>query len=169
MQRREAILLVLAICASGAAQDVAPSAATAPLLVIAKLPPPVYPAIARAAAISGDVNLTVTLRGDGTIDAVHAVSGPPMLRDHAEELAKQTQFECRNCTAEPTPFPLTIRYAMDVPAACDHDPSYPRVAQSNGVIILTDQAWMLCDPAIDRTRAHSWKCIYLWKCGWRGE
>jgi Gram-negative bacterial TonB protein C-terminal len=163
------ILLLFAVGAIGVAQDVTPSAAPAPLLVISKLPPPVYPAIARAARVTGDVNLTVMLRRDGTIDAVHAISGPPMLRDHAEELARQTQFECGNCSAEPTSLPLTVRYAM-APAASDHDPSYPRVAQLNGVIIIvTDQPVMISDPAIDRTRVRSWKCFYLWRCGWREE
>lgn len=170
MQPWATILIFLAIGASGTAQDVAPSAASAPLLVIAKLPPPVYPAIARAARVTGDVSLTLTLRRDGTIDAVHAISGPPMLRDYAEELARQTLFECRNCLAEPTSHPLTVRYAMDTAVASYHDPSYPRVAQLNGVIIIvTDQPVMISDPAIDRTRVRSWKCLYLWRCGWREE
>ncbi len=164
------VLLFLAIGAAATAQDASPPAAPAPFLVIAKLPPPVYPAIARAAQVAGDVKLTITLQADGTINSVHAISGPPMLRDHAEELARQAQFECKGCKAEPTSFPLTIRYAMALPAACNHDPSYPRLAQSNGVIVVTDQAGMFCDPAADnRTRVRSFKCLYLWRCGWRDD
>jgi hypothetical protein len=164
------VLLFLALGACATAQDVPQPAAPAPALVIAKLPPPVYPAMARAARVAGDVNLTISLQADGTINSVHAISGPPMLRDHAEELARQTNFECRNCKTEPTSFPPTIRYSMDAAAASYHDPSYPRVAQLNGVIIIvTDQPVMLSDPAIDSTRVRSFKCLYLWRCGWRAD
>lgn len=164
------VLLFLALGAAATAQDTPPPAPSAPALVITKLPPPVYPAIARAARVAGDVNLTISLQADGTINSAHAISGPPVLRDHAEELARQTQFECGGCKVEPTSFPLTIRYSMDAAAASYHDPSYPRVAQLNGaIVIVTDQPVMLSDPAIDRTRVRSFKCFYLWRCGWRDD
>lgn len=169
MHRGATILLLLAVGASCAAQNALTPAVPAPHLVIAKLPPPVYPAIARAARVAGDVNLSVTLRRDGTIDAVRADSGPAMLRDHAEEIVRQTRFECANCKTGSATFPLTVRFDMKAAQGCDPDPSYPRVSQSSGAIVLTDQAAMLCDPAFSgtKTRLRSARCLYLWRCSSR--
>src|SRR5580698_9034843 len=64
---------------------------------ISKLPPAIYPPIALAAHVSGDVVLKIALRPDDVIDSVEVVSGPPMLRQTAIESIKQAEFECAKC------------------------------------------------------------------------
>ena len=45
-----------------------------------KFVPPVYPAIAKAAHVQGDVVVSVELAPNGTVKSTKLVSGPPMLR-----------------------------------------------------------------------------------------
>ena len=57
-----------------------------------KLPPPQYPAAARAVKASGAVNVQVTIDEQGNIISASAVSGDPLLRQAAVEAARQAQF-----------------------------------------------------------------------------
>jgi hypothetical protein len=91
-----------------------------------------------------------------------------MLRQAAIDGVEQTQFECKDCTADLTPFSITYRFEMvDGPPCAPRDATYPRIAQSQNIITIQDQPDDLCDPAADRVRTRSAKCLYLWKCGWR--
>ena len=57
-----------------------------------KLPRPEYPAAARAVKASGAVNVQVTIDEQGNIISASAVSGHPLLRQAAEQAARQAQF-----------------------------------------------------------------------------
>lgn len=57
-----------------------------------KLSPPQYPAAARAVKASGAVNVQVTIDEQGNIISASAVSGHPLLRQAAEQAARQAQF-----------------------------------------------------------------------------
>ncbi len=133
---------------------------------ISKLPPTIYPPIALAAHVSGDVTLMIALRGDGTLDSVEVVSGPPMLRQAAVDSAKQTQFKCVTCDGAITTFQLIYRFDLGPSITCDPpDSSYPRVTQSANIVMIAAQPFGTCDPMA--TRVRSARCFFLWKCGWR--
>jgi hypothetical protein len=158
------------------AQNLAPAGASKIELVVRKLPPAYFPPIALAAHVFGDVELTVAIRTDGTIDSVEVVSGPPMLRQAAIDSAKQTQFVCADCKQSTTSFRVLYRYQLGPTIYCTDTTSntgfvqggtYPRISASMNTITITGQPIGTCDWAIDRSRIRSVRCFFLWKCGWR--
>jgi TonB family protein len=135
---------------------------------ISKLPPAIYPPIALAAHVSGDVVLKIALRPDGVIDSAEVVSGPPMLRQAAIESIKQAQFECAKCEGVNTEFQLIYKFDLGPSITCGPpDNSYPSVTYSVNIITITAQPFGTCDPeaTIERIRVRSAKCLFLWKCG----
>jgi hypothetical protein len=149
------------------AQSLQPEDALQVGLVIAKLPPPSYPPMALAAHVWGNVELKLSLRRDGTVDSVEAVSGPPMLRQPALVSAKQTQFECGHCNEPLTTFRIVYKFELGETRYCsERDSSYPRVIQSPDTITITDQPVGTCDPAAttEEIRVRSARCMFLWKC-----
>jgi TonB family protein len=54
---------------------------------------PVYPAIAQAAQVQGDVVFKVELGPDGLVRSETAVSGPPMLRQATADAVKQWRYQ----------------------------------------------------------------------------
>lgn len=54
---------------------------------------PVYPAIAQAAQVQGDVVFKVELSPDGLVRSVKVVTGPPMLRQTTAEALKQWRYQ----------------------------------------------------------------------------
>ena len=56
-------------------------------------PNPVYPAIAKTARIQGQVVLQATISKQGTIENLHAVSGPPMLWQSAIDAVRQWRYK----------------------------------------------------------------------------
>jgi TonB-like protein len=54
---------------------------------------PVYPPIAKAAHVSGEVQLNVQIGRDGHVIGVKPISGPPMLIGAAEDCVKQWVYE----------------------------------------------------------------------------
>lgn len=163
----------LAISLSYAAFGQGPASESTPKIgfSVTKLPPPSYPPTALAAHVFGDVVLRIALRGDGTIDSVEVISGPPMLRQPAIESAKQTQFRCGACIEPITSFRLTYKFELGPTLYCElaRDSSYPRVTQSKDTVAIADQPFGTCDPegTIDKVRVRSAKCLFRWKCGWR--
>jgi TonB family protein len=149
--------------------------------VLKKLSPPVYPQMARIAGISGDVVLSASVRPDGTIDAIASVSGHPVLVQAALDSAKQSEFECQDCSGSTGSLSLTYSFvpSMEKPDPCccsqgtNYKPPATQVLESEGHI--TVRAAPLCICPDDCTRAwaearskfHSGKCLYLWKCGRR--
>jgi TonB family protein len=54
---------------------------------------PEYPAIAKAARASGTVKVEIEIDGAGKVISARAVSGHPLLRDSAEQAARQWRFK----------------------------------------------------------------------------
>jgi TonB family protein len=54
---------------------------------------PVYPAIAQAAQVQGDVVFKVELAPDGLVRSIKVVSGPPMLRQATADALKQWRYQ----------------------------------------------------------------------------
>jgi len=62
---------------------------------------PVYPAIARAARVQGEVVLEAVISASGRIESLHAVSGPPMLRDAALTAVQAARYRPYLLNGEP--------------------------------------------------------------------
>jgi TonB family protein len=148
------------------------------IAIVNRLPTPSYPPMALAAHVEGDVELSLSLRSDGTIQSTAVIGGPPMLRQAALELAQQTGFECQACGAS-TPIRVIIRFVLGEMRPCSdeeghlaaplaNDP-YLQATLSGNTITMMDRPHGTCDPAstISRNPARSAKCLFLWKCGWR--
>jgi len=144
-----------------------------PQISVSDLPPAEYPPMARAARVSGDVRLRMSLHPDGSIASVEFIDGPPMLRQSALALAERTRFDCTACRKPLTSFTVTFQFEFTT-ATCADDPREPNsvsISSSGELIRITAKPYMLCDPAatITRVRARSLKCLYLWPCGWRNQ
>jgi len=55
-------------------------------------PMPAYPQMARAYAVSGTVNVLITVDESGRVMSAEAVSGHPLLQEAAVEAARQARF-----------------------------------------------------------------------------
>ena len=55
-------------------------------------PPPEYPADAAAARVHGQVTVHAVVDPDGKVIYARAVSGPPLLRDAAEEAVQRWRY-----------------------------------------------------------------------------
>jgi len=154
-----------------------PPVATDPGPVIAELPQPFYPPIARAAHVSGEVVVALTFHPDGSVETATVVSGPQMLRQVALESAQKSKFACMACESYPASLQLTYKFELGEAIYCseaaepqsDGKPErpYPQVTRAGNVISIYTRPFGTCDPAADRTRSRSIRCLYLWKCGWR--
>jgi TonB family protein len=144
-------------------------------VVLTKLVQPIYPPVARAARITGDVELVLTVRPDGAIDSVVVASGHPLLKESAVTSARQSQFECRGCTELFNKYRLV--YTFNIEGECECEPretpsikkepqqTYPQFPDAQHRVTVVAQVLCICDPAATRIRVRSVKCLYLWRCG----
>ncbi len=106
-------------------------------LWVESLAEPVYPSLARSARIIGDVELRVKVRRDGSVISAEIVSGPAMLQESARASALKSRFRCwPECIDETTTGVVTYTFGTREGSCC-----------------------------CNSVRLHSWKCLYLWKCG----
>lgn len=131
-------------------------------VVLSKLSQPTYPQMARIAHITGDVQLKLGIRKDGSIESAVAVSGHPLLKEAALESAQQSLFECRGCGDEVTYYSLIYSFQYAIGPLSD-----VQVVQSlNHVTILAPGVRITLDNRA-YIRVRSMKCLYLWRCGRR--
>jgi hypothetical protein len=127
--------------------------------------------VARLANISGDVELKLGLRKDGTIESLVVVSGHPMLVEAALSSARRSRFECRGCEDEVTSYVLTysFRFLATNGWPCPENAAPIVTHSENRITVTTEPALIHPDFAYVKTR--SAKCLYLWACGrqWGGE
>ena len=71
--------------------------------------PPVYPALASKARVSGVVILEATLTAQGTVEQIRVVSGHPLLIEAAIDAVKQWQYEPTLLNGAPVPVILTAK------------------------------------------------------------
>jgi TonB family protein len=137
-----------------------------------ELPHPVYPPIAQAARVQGNVEVSVTVRPDGSVAAA-AVTGAniPLLGPAAVDAAKNARFECRGCEGAPTPA-YSIVYAFNMNGTPDHSGEVQQpallVESSTRSRVTTVGETPLITCGYRRqvaVRARSIKCAWLWKCG----
>ncbi|HVF50915.1 MAG TPA: energy transducer TonB [Pyrinomonadaceae bacterium] len=75
-----------------------------------KLPPPVYPAMARQSRTSGLVTVEVVIDATGKVISVKAVSGPSLLHQAAEQAARQARFSPTLLSGQPVKVSGVINY-----------------------------------------------------------
>ena len=134
---------------------------------IVNLKPPIYPPIARAAHVAGEVDLEISILENGAAGDVRVKSGPQMLREAAVESAKSSLFQAVGLRNDSHSYVLVYKFALE-PASCGEgrEMSYPHVSYDSTTVTISDKAVELCDPAAD-IRVRSAKCLFLWKCGLR--
>ena len=74
------------------------------------LPMPSYPPIARAAHASGTVIVQVLIDEDGKVTEAHAISGHPLLRESAENAARNARFAPTQLSGQPVKVTGVITY-----------------------------------------------------------
>lgn len=93
---------------------------------------PVYPPIAAAARIEGDVEIAVLIDANGSIASERVLSGPAMLQQAALDAVKKWQFA--PFTASGTAIPVTT--TLTVPFHLEHHGPQPTAEQEQAA-----QAW----------------------------
>jgi TonB family protein len=146
-------------------------------VTLAKLFPPAYPPLARATRIEGEVELTLNLRKDGTVQNAAVVKGHPLLVQAALDSARKSEFACDNCSEDLTSYKFIYTFSLWPASSCGEvspqqqtsppHPSHPYVTQSSNHVMVYDYVLTSCDVGPDRHRVRSWKCLYLWKCSLR--
>jgi periplasmic protein TonB len=69
---------------------------------------PVYPAIAKTARVEGTVVVEAIISKGGTIESLHAVSGPDLLRQAAIDAIRVARYQPFKLNGEPTEVQTTI-------------------------------------------------------------
>jgi len=146
-----------------------------PQVALTKLLPPVYPQIALQASVTGDVDLRLSIRQDGSVESAVVVSGPALLQRAALNSAEQSQFECQNCSGSATPFRLVYSFQLvaqpvrcDAPEDCNRSVQNlpaPEVSQLKNRVTVVNHVSRTCICDVVEMRRRSLKCLYLWRCG----
>jgi hypothetical protein len=169
------VALALLTATSPFAQNVAPDQPH-PTLVAVKRVDPTYPQLAKTAHITGDVELTLRVRKDGKVDSVDDVTGPPLLQRAAEDSARQTQWECRDCREDVTSFRGVYQFRVAVDPKCrptqpadakSETPSQPAPRTEAADFAVNVTASTPCIEIRDgfpATKVRSAKCLWLWRC-----
>jgi hypothetical protein len=129
------ILLLSLVAVLGAAAQEPPEI----LPKVVRHAEPVYPPIARAAHIVGDVRVKITTDGESVRDA-QAETGPPMLRKTAEDNARTWKFVAHT----PGTFHVNFRYKLssdDVEVAFLESPSIVEIRAPAPAMII-DNGWI---------------------------
>lgn len=173
---RIALWSFASVTACAFAQQNLPKASysTAPkdTVVLVSLFKPVYPPLARQTNITGKVSVTVTVHKDGTTEVV-VESGHPLLQQAALDSAKQSHFECRDCS-KPLSYLMEYTFektsrgnccsAFSSPTEVEQElPTINAQGQPLTHITISTEQICFCDPAAT-TRVRSLRCLYLWKC-----
>jgi protein TonB len=69
---------------------------------------PAYPPIAKAAGVSGTVVVEAIISKTGTIESLHVVSGPEMLRTAALDAIRAARYQPFRLNGEPIEIQTTI-------------------------------------------------------------
>jgi TonB family protein len=83
---------------------------------------PVYPPIARAAHVSGEVVVRFYIEDDGSPSSIQVVSGPPMLRGSATDAIKRWRFHVPLPINAERDFEARFQFKFDDPDSADDPP-----------------------------------------------
>jgi TonB family protein len=143
-------------------------------VVLTELARPSYPPLARQAQISGDVDLMLRVRQDGSIESAVVTSGHPLLAQTALDSAQHSRFECRKCSETVPSLQLVYTFQLVGPNSCctptkdgpkESQPGeqIPRVSQSLNHVTVIDKTSCIYGGPFRKVRSP--KCLYLWRCG----
>jgi TonB family protein len=170
--RQCAIFWLAALPRVAVAQSPPQPATSKSEVVFASLADPKYPPLARQARITGEVQIKLEIRKDGSVASATLASGHPMLADAALNSAKQSRFECRDCQDDQTQY--IVVYSFEIAASpgwpCPENGGARRVVQAGNRVTVTGDPAMI-DPYFSNISVRSAKCLYLWRCGsyWGGD
>lgn len=160
-------LIVVLLLSAAAFAQAAPIETPKNKVSVVSLANPVYPPIARTAHVMGDVEVKLGIRKDGSVESAVAVSGHKMLIENAVNSARQSKFQCNECSDDVTYY--TMIYSFGVATALDPDwpcpkDNSPRVTQSGNHVSIEMQPRVVSGEWVN-IKVRSSKCLYLWKCG----
>ena len=176
MRNVRALVLVLIITAAAHGQTSTPDAElpngfSSVGVVLIGFSQPTYPPLARQARITGDVEVQLQVHRDGSVKSVQVVKGHPLLAPSAAESARRSQFECRECAAEVSPYSLTYSFQLTqrLISSCQDRP--PALVLRLDRYVIVDAGAELVHIYFSDVATRSAKCLYLWRCGreWGGE
>lgn len=171
-------LLVLVAAAVLAPSLLGQSAAPEANVVLTKLGSIAYPQIARAAHITGDVEVEVGIKRDGSQEFARVVSGPPLLTRATLQSAQQSQFECRSCDKAVTTYRLLYTFRLIdgeigncppgsvAPSPYPSGQTFPVITRAENHVTVVDRASPCYADVIRAKKIRAWKCLYLWRCGY---
>lgn len=110
------LLPIILFSVSVLAQGAQTTSSAGPSLHIVKQTSPVYPPIAKAAHVSGEVKLQIEVGVDGHVTVAKVVSGPPMLISAAEECVKQWAYEPPMAAGKPVSTTTSVTIKFELPA-----------------------------------------------------
>lgn len=131
---------------------------------LVSLATPEYPPLARTAHIMGEVEVTIKVGKDGSIESAEA-TGHPLLKPAVLASVQKSTFACIGCSEGGT---LVLTYSFEMKDDGDCSSVVPRpaeVTQLQNRVTIVGFPSCCCDPAV--TNVRSWKCLYLWRCGFR--
>jgi TonB family protein len=140
---------------------------------LTKLVTPIYPRLALQARITGDVDVTVAIRRDGSVESARLVDGHPMLTEAALNSARRSKFEGRGCTEAVKSYALKYKFRITsrgYPRDCDSfndQPPAPELDLARREVAVSGWAQQICDPSGSILKVRSAKCLYLWRCSTR--
>jgi protein TonB len=70
--------------------------------------PPVYPALAKAQHVSGEVRIDALIDAAGRVTAMKVVSGPPLLHQAAIDSLRQWRYQAATLDGKPVAMHLTV-------------------------------------------------------------
>jgi hypothetical protein len=117
------------------------------LISVTEAAPPVYPPIARAAHVMGNVIFLVSFKTTGDIDKINVVSGPPMLVPVATDYVRgfhANEYDGQRACQIELQYELTEGKCDD--SGLDTKKISTKKTDVQHIIIET-QATMICDPA----------------------
>lgn len=170
------LVLAAAMAAPGAIrhashQSASVSQSAQAVVVPVRVPRPVYPPIAVSARISGEVEVKVAVRPDGSVESAAIVRSVSLLSQAALQAAQKSQFECRDCS-ESTPYSLVFAFRLGETTTPPEDAQQRDIvsvtpSQSRITIVAAAQIAIFEFSAV---AVRSPKCLWLWTCGshWGG-
>jgi TonB family protein len=144
----------------------APADSRSPQVVPVSLPHAVYPPIAQMARVQGEVEVTVSVGADGSVESAQVTGKDiPLLAPAAIDAAKKSTFECRGCTGEPASYSIVYAFGLEMQA---RSPEPVQESASRSRVTIVEET-PLCDHCGGGRRmpvtVRSAKCLWLWKCG----
>jgi TonB family protein len=140
-------------------------------VILTELFAPAYPPIARQTRISGDVQVELKIRQDGSVESLEVVSGHPLLSQAALDSAKQSHYRCNDCSESLFSYSLVYTFQITETDDCcsETQAGFPKVSQSANHITVVERSMGTCDPVgmITKIKVRSIKCLYLWHCSLR--